>query len=258
MSSLNKPDWAAKLEELLRKLGLTQEGLAEKLSVSPMTVSRWVRGTHRPTAETYIKLANLAGSPDNLYFWEQAGFTESNSPAHFFDGKSIHTSVVAKLSAFEMADGPRISATSKDDLPDGVAIPLLDAKVHAASAGIGPPPDLDALKVSQIMTAPLEWCTNTPALVGLIVQGDSMSPLIEDGSVIIVDTASTDVPMLDRKIVVASHRDQGLKACWLRQVGTSQMLVPENSHYAPEEYSANKNWSLLGEVVWWITTPPKR
>ena len=258
MSSLNKPDWAAKIEELLRNLALTQAGLAEKLSVSPMTVSRWVRATHRPTAETYIKLANLAGTPDNLYFWEQAGLTGSNSPAHFFDRKSIHTSVVARLSAFEMVGGQRISATSKDDLPDGVAIPLLDAKVHAAAAGIGPPPDLDSVKVSQIITAPLDWCTNTRALVGFIVQGDSMSPLIKDGSVIIVDTASADVSKLDRKIIVASHRDQGLKACWLRQVGTRQMLVPENPHYAPEEYSANKNWSLLGEVVWWITTPPKR
>ena len=223
-----------------------------------MTVSRWVRGTHRPTAETYIKLADLAGTPDNLYFWEQAGLTESNSPAHFFDEKSIHTSVVVKLTAFEMVGGQQISATSMDDLPDAVAIPLLDAKVHAAAAGTGPPLDLDAVKVSKIMTAPLEWCTATQALVGLIVQGDSMSPLIKDGSVIIVDTASADVPTLDRKIVVASHRDQGLKACWLCQVGTSQMLVPENSHYAPEEYSANSNWSLLGEVVWWITTPPKR
>ena len=82
--------------------------------------------------------------------------------------------------------------------------------------------------------------------------------LIEDGSVIIVDTARADVPTLDRKILVASHRDQGLKACWLRQVGASHILVPENPHYAPEEYSANKNWSLLGEVVWWITTHPKR
>ena len=258
MSSLNKPDWAAKIEELLRNLGLTQAGLAEKLSVSPMTVSRWVRGTHRPSAETYFKLANLAGIPDNLHFWEQAGLTESNSPAHFFDEKSIHTSVVVKLTAFEMVGSQRISATSMDDVSDGVAIPLLDAKVHAAAAGIGPPPDLDSVKVSQIMTAPLEWCTNTQALVGLTVQGDSMSPLIKDGSVIIVDTASADVSTLDGKVIVASHRDQGLKACWLRQVGAQQMLVPENPHYAPEEYSASKNWSLLGEVVWWITTPPQR
>ncbi len=258
MSSLKKPHWAARIEDLLRKLGLTQAGLAERLSVSPMTVSRWVRGTHRPTAETYIKLANLAGTPENLYFWEQAGLTGSNSPAHFLDGDAIHTSVVAKLTAFKMVAGQRISSTSMEELPDGVAIPLLDAKVHAAAEGLGPPPDLDTTKVNHILTAPLEWCTNTQALVGLKVQGDSMSPLIEDGSTIIVDTASTNPSKLDRKIVVASHRDQGLKCSWLRQVGPLQMLVAENPLYAPEEFTPKGHWSMLGEVIWWITTPPKR
>ncbi len=260
MSSLKKPHWAARIEELLRKLGLTQAGLAERLSVSPMTVSRWVRGTHRPTAETYIKLANLAGTPDNLYFWEQAGLTGSNSPAHFLDGDAINTSVVAKLTAFKMVAGQKISSTSMEELPDGVAIPLLDARVHAAAQGLGPPPDLDAAKVKEILTAPLDWCANanTQALVGLKVVGDSMSPLIEDGSVIIVDTASTDLAKLDKKIVVASHRDQGLKATWLRQVGPLHMLVAENPQYAPEEYSAKNHWSMLGEVIWWVTTPPKR
>ena len=70
-------EWSDRIRRLLRELKLTQAGLAERLGVSPATVSRWLAGKNEPTAETYVALGNLAGRPDGHYFWERAGITKS-------------------------------------------------------------------------------------------------------------------------------------------------------------------------------------
>src|ERR1700677_5378848 len=67
------PEWSNRIRRLLVDLKLTQAGLAERLGISPPTVSRWIQGRHEPTAESYIALGNLARRPDGLYFWERAG-----------------------------------------------------------------------------------------------------------------------------------------------------------------------------------------
>ena len=259
MAIRKKPHWAVKIDDLLVKLRLTQAGLADRLTVSPMTVSRWVRGTHRPTAETFLKLAEISGSPENLYFWEQAGLRGPNSPIPFFDAASIHTSMVTQLTAFKVIAGRRVSSTVMESLPDGVAIPLLEAFAHGDGNGVSsPPPNLDGAKVERILTAPIDWCNNPEHLIGLNLRGNSMSPLIEEGSVIIVDTAKKDSADLDRKVVVASHRDHGLRVAWLNRVGTSELLVSENRQYQPAEVTGKSPWSILGEVIWWMTRPPVR
>ena len=73
-------EWAHRLRQLLKSLKLTQAGLAERLGVSPATVSRWLAGKNEPTAETYVALGNLAGRPDGDYFWERAGIDTSELP----------------------------------------------------------------------------------------------------------------------------------------------------------------------------------
>ena len=73
-------EWSDRIRRLLRELKLTQAGLAERLGVSPATVSRWLAGKNEPTAETYVALGNLAGRPDGNYFWERAGIDTSELP----------------------------------------------------------------------------------------------------------------------------------------------------------------------------------
>ena len=52
--------------KLLRKSqGLTQEALAEKIGVNPITVSQWERGKYSPTASNVPKVAKALGiTPD--------------------------------------------------------------------------------------------------------------------------------------------------------------------------------------------------
>lgn len=44
-----------------KKLGLSQEELAEKIGVSQKSISKYERGTRRPTYETLVSMANLFG-----------------------------------------------------------------------------------------------------------------------------------------------------------------------------------------------------
>jgi transcriptional regulator with XRE-family HTH domain len=71
------PEWSNRIRQLLFDLKLTQAALAERLGISPPTVSRWIQGRHEPTAESYIALGNLARRPEGAYFWERAGIDTS-------------------------------------------------------------------------------------------------------------------------------------------------------------------------------------
>src|SRR5580704_19678446 len=76
-------EWAERIRRLLRDLQLSQAGLAERLGISPPTVSRWLQGRHEPTAESYVALGNLARPPEGIYFWERAGLDAGLLDASF-------------------------------------------------------------------------------------------------------------------------------------------------------------------------------
>ncbi len=255
MSTKRKPVWAQRIEDLLHKLGLTQASLSERLDVSPMTVSRWVRGTNRPTAETYIKLAALSGPPEDAYFLEQAGLNANGYTGHT---PTTASAVAVKLTAFRLIAGRQLSSADLSTLGDGVAIPILDAAAHANGDRPDPAPNLDRAQVDQILTVPMEWCRNSNSLVGIRIDGDSMEPLIRSGSIAIVDTSVTRHEKLYHKIVVATHRDFGLRIAWLQKAGNIDVLVPENQRYSLKEMNGKNHFLLVGEVLWWVSQPPER
>lgn len=68
----NYPHYADAVKRLLG--GRPQQVLADKLQVSQTQVSAWARGAEKPSAEALIKMANLASSPDDRYFfWLNSG-----------------------------------------------------------------------------------------------------------------------------------------------------------------------------------------
>ena len=74
-------DLGERLKELREKLGLTQEGLAEKVKVDVLTVSRWERGETLPKVDNIVYLSDFFGvttdyilygketSDDNSFTW---------------------------------------------------------------------------------------------------------------------------------------------------------------------------------------------
>src|ERR1700751_2021095 len=120
-------EWSERILRLASELGLTQAGLAERLGVSPATVSRWIQGKHEPTAEGYVALGNLAQRRDAVYFWERAGMDVANLP-DAGPNKAAY-SLLINLDDLNVVPGKGVSK-QRPDAPGAVAVPLLRASAY--------------------------------------------------------------------------------------------------------------------------------
>ena len=93
---LARPEWTLRIEELRESLGISQAGLARRLNVSPMAISRWERGINEPTSSIYIQLGKMAGAPRCWTFWELAGLTRADVMKAFEqEGASVSSAASA-------------------------------------------------------------------------------------------------------------------------------------------------------------------
>ncbi len=249
LKSHSSPEWAGRIRRLLRDLQLTQAGLAERLGVSPATVSRWIQGRIEPTAQTYVALGNLAHAPENLYFWERAGMDPSGLPVASFDRTA--SSLRMNLRDLQLIAPARVSQVLGES-GSAVAIPLLN--VTAWGDRIAPQQNvsLSQAKIETILVAPLEWCPHPEQMIAMHLAGDSMDPVIPPGSIVFVDTAITDRDRLHQKLAVVSHRDQGFKVARFQRLQGTDLMVSANRRYLPLDVSNASRWRIFGEVLWWI------
>lgn len=243
-------EWSDRLRRLLKDLKVTQAGLAERLGVSPATVSRWLAGKNEPTAETYVALGNIAGRPEGNYFWERAGINTSELP-----DVGLHqtlSSLRVKLDDFNLITGKRVSQQIAGK-NNAVAIPLMSV---AAFGDRVPPHEnvrLSQATVEDVLLAPLSWCPHPDNILSMHVEGDSMYPVIPSGSILFVDTAVTARDQLNQKLVVVAHRDLGFKVARLQRLAGSDLLVSSNPKYLPLDVSNASKWKIFGEVLWWVS-----
>lgn len=249
LETVSPPEWPARIRRLLRDLKLTQSGLAERLGVSPATVSRWVQGRHEPTAQTYVALGNLAAPDEGAYFWERAGMDLAGLPARL---RRTPSSLRVNLNDFRIV-------TSRKTLRDlagkgnAAAIPLLNVTAFADGAPPGDHVVLSEAEVENVLLAPLEWCPQPEHMIGMHLQGDSMMPVIAPDSIIFVDTAATDREQLERRLTVVAHRDLGFKVARFQRISGSDLLVSANHKYPPLDISNASKWKVFGRVLWWIS-----
>lgn len=246
-----RPEWPARIAQLLRKHRLTQAELAKRLGVSTATVSRWMRGSHEPTGETYISLGNLAGSPEDIYFWERAGINTTNFPET--SSRIASSSIATRLSDFKLVSGHNLSQKALQNRADVVAIPLLNVTCYADPIPPEESVHLSEAKIEEIIAAPLAWCPHPTGMICLHVFGDSMLPLISSNSVVTVDMHVSNRKDLSGKIVLASHRDLGFKVARLQLLPTVDILVSTNHKYLPVDITSDPQWKIVGQVIWWIS-----
>jgi len=243
-------EWSERILRLATELGLTQAGLAERMGVSPATVSRWIQGKYEPTAEGYVALGNLAQRSEGMYFWERAGIDTSAFPEASF--RRAQSSLKINLHDFAVIAGRRASKLLQGK-SGAVAVPLLNAAAHG---DVVPPSEnvsLSEVQVEEVLLAPLSWCPHPEHMIGMHLSGDSMAPAICPGSILFVDTAVTDRDTLNQKITVVSHRDLGFKVARLQRLANSDLLVSSNHKYVPLDISNASRWKIFGEVLWWIS-----
>ncbi len=244
------PEWSERILRLVEELKLTQAGLADRLGVSPATVSRWIQGKIEPTAEGYVSLGNLARRAEGMYFWERAGIDISNFPDASL--RKAESSLRLNLQDFFLVGGKKVSH-QLETKASAVAIPLLNVTAYGDRV---PPPEnvaLSAAEVEEVLLAPLNWCPNPEHMMSMHLEGESMTPEISPGSILFVDTAETDRDRLNEKIVVVSHRDLGFKVARLQRLAATDLLISANHKYLPLDVSNASKWKVFGRVLWWVS-----
>jgi transcriptional regulator with XRE-family HTH domain len=247
-------EWAERIRRLLTHLNLSQAGLADRLGVSPPTVSRWLQGRHEPTAESYVALGNLAAPPDGVYFWERAGMDTSGL---------LDVSFLKALSSLRVSlQDFRLVATRKlsrhlAGKGNAVALPLLNVTAYGDRIPPHENVTLSQVEVEDVLLAPLAWCPHPENMIAMHLDGESMVPAIHPGSILFVDTAVKDRDRLHQRIAVVAHRDLGFKVARLQRIAGSDLLVSANYKYAPVDVSNASKWKIFGEVLWWISRDPE-
>jgi phage repressor protein C with HTH and peptisase S24 domain len=247
-------EWSDRIRRLLKELNLTQAGLAERLGVSPATVSRWLAGKNEPTAETYVALGNLAGRPDGAYFWERAGIDTSELPDASL--RQTVSSIRASLEDFTIIASKKVSQHLAGK-GNAVAVPLMNVTAFGDRV---PPHEnvrLSQAQVEDVLLVPLSWCPHPENMISMHVAGDSMYPTIQGGSILFVDTAIIDRDKVNERLVVVAHRDLGFKVARLQRLAGSDLLVSANPKYLPLDVSNATKWKIFGEVLWWVTKDAK-
>lgn len=251
--AVDVPDWSSAIFNLRQRLGLSQSDFGSRLQYSAMAVSRWETGKQEPTSRCFIQLGNMAGQPDCWLFWSRAGLKSSDLrqmvPGNRSNPRMTSSTEFEIVHAGNGVKNHRPRGAPKLQM---VAIPVLD--VHAGTVGqaAGQFTDLETASAEEMIAAPAFWCPNPAQTSGFHVKGTSMSPLINDGDVVIMDASQTDLNALNRKIVVASHRDRGLSLARFVAADGVHLLESENREYDPVILEKDRKWQIVGRVLWWI------
>jgi transcriptional regulator with XRE-family HTH domain len=229
------PEWASRIEHLRRALEVSQSALAERLKVSPMSVSRWERGVQEPSAQVFIQLGNLSSGTEKWYFWELAGLQRSE-----VSGVSAHSDHVVIPATEDLR-----RAMKKRPL---VAVPLLGVEIgkHANAVTLDSP-------AIEVIAAPEAWCPHPNHTVCARIVDDSMAPTIPQSAIVCVDRTEQIAARLHGKLVLICNSDEGYRIARLQRRNLMEVLSPENKHFAP--MSLQDGWQLEGRVLWWITRP---
>jgi len=203
---------------------MSQQNLAHLCEVSQVAISRWEKGLDRPSPKSLLKISQLATDPevvDKLRY--ASGVSDLAAP-----GKTPAASPIRE-------------------------IPLVAGSV---AAGVGRA--ISGRDIEATLTFPREWLPRGGNIVAVRVTGDSMTPILDDGYIVLIDTAQRDPKRAVERMVAARDGD-GITIKWLRQDGDIYMLVPNHTtpRHAVRIMRAEGNASICGVVVKIIADPPK-
>ena len=252
-SRLPVPDWATRVDKLRRRLNLSQSALGQQLQYSAMAVSRWERGIQEPPAACYLRLGELSGNPDCWYFWERAGLKSSDIMRALPGEKGLFPKPSSSDFDIIVAGSGKKAQAKKTQL---VAIPLLDVCAGAHGERGDNVLDLNKASAVDMIAAPAAWCPHPSSTSCLRVKGMSMSPLIHDGDILAVDYSEANHAELDGKIVVAWHKDRGLCVSRFRRYRGVEVLEAENREYEDVTLGSDRNWRIVGKILWWTRLAP--
>lgn len=240
VTSRQKPEWAVKIRALR---GLrTQVEFARLCDVSQVTVSRWESGADQPTPSAYARLAMLAGESYRGYFSDLSGL-QPPYPGGEKWFQRTEGLAVSPVPGFMKPREPVLEETRK--------IPLLR---DAALAGT--PMASDDQFIAEFISLPRHWFEDESELCAIVVLGSSMEPIIDDQSIVIIDTLHKHPRDLVGAMVAVRYNG-GVAIKWLRKNANVYLLMSQ--HASADDpvivLRPKSDLSMIGKVVKWIGTP---
>ena len=133
-----------------------------------------------------------------------------------------------------------------------LAASVLDVRAGTIGEMGGQFADSGTPSAEGMIAGPAFWCPNPAQTNCLRVQGTSMSPWMNDGDIVAMDGSQTNPGELNRKIVVAWHRDRGLSLARFIAADGVHLLESENRDYNPVTVQKDRKWQIVGKVLWWV------
>lgn len=204
--------------------GMNQKPFADEFGVTQAAISNWEKGVDRPSEKALAKLAMMTANEElRDYFLQESGIS--------------NLVPIREIS---------------ESAPETIAVRLLRDSVAA-----GTPRALDEHQIDQILRLPKRWFPRSGEIYAVIVSGESMAPIINNGYTVFIDTSRRDPKKLIEKMVAAREGD-GVTIKWLRKDGDVYMLVPQHvsPRYPVRVMRPEGDFSIVGEVLKWIGEPP--
>ncbi len=147
--------YISKITTERKKLGLSQEELASRLKVSQKSISKYERGTRRPSYETLLEMSKLFGVSvdylldNNVPSITQPNEAENNYFFFFFDDmrkKTFANRIRAALADIGLTENEFISQIS-----------IENEKASTFLAGEGEPSADDLIEISQFLETSIDY-----------------------------------------------------------------------------------------------------
>lgn len=215
--------------------GLTQEQLAKKVGMSQSNLSD-LENDKYPSSSFTAQLADAVGV-SGIWLAECRG-----------------TMRPADVSQNPAAEEPVASSCCEHQRPDLFVVPIFDAR---ASMGLGAPqPDHETVVDHMRLTkdwvrAHLPTISAPHNLAVLSAFGDSMSPTLSDGDIMLVDRGVNDLK-IDAVYVLALNDELYVKRIQRRITDGAIIIKSDNALYDPVVVTNGEKAGLrvLGRVVW--------
>jgi SOS-response transcriptional repressor LexA len=219
---------AIRLKKLRESQKVTQVELAGAIGVTQQAITEWERGRAKPQPMAMMAIGRFFGGDEGKWWMEQAGKTK----------EMIEATIQRYM---DIAAGA-----------DAVRVPQISGAVAA-----GAPRWVNEEDVEAYLCLPAAWIRPSQNVFAVEVHGDSMSPLIEAGYVVLIDTSQRDAKKLINKMVVAREGD-GITVKWLRRQKDIYMLVPNHTsvRHPVMILNSEEDTGIVGRVVKWIGEPP--
>jgi len=228
-----------RLKQARKGAGLTQVELADRAGIKQASISEIERGLTR-TSGHLIRLAQICGV-DPVWLSEGTGSPEGNQRPSTVESNAV------LIGSFDVWD----DETPLDD--DEVYVPFLKEVELSAGAGITAVHESPRQKLRFGKMTLRRQGVQPSEAVCVTVSGNSMEPVLPDGSTVGVDRGTTTIT--DGKMYALDHGGQlRVKTLYRLPGGGIRMRSFNRDEHPDEEYTPQdmleKEIAVLGRVFW--------